>query len=186
MVIQPLVNLTSAYSVSQRLALQSGSNVISQPAISSNSDTVTISQIGKNLAAISTSSGSDAITTINKSSSYAWRSVTAHSLSSSDADAFIQQSLSGSDDILVTEESTEHPPLRLATTNAVLTDSDIAWFNQTKTQVSQTRINIYEAEKAKGTPPAEIMDKILAYMDSLPAKYGQMSSAWNQAPMSTT
>lgn len=65
-------------------------------------------------------------------------------------------------------------PLRYAATGQPVTEESEAYFNSLSSVALQNKINLYNAEKAKGTPAAEIMDKIIGYIDALPARYQAM------------
>lgn len=65
-------------------------------------------------------------------------------------------------------------PIRYAATGEPVTEESEAYFNSVASAELQKRIDLYDAEKAKGTPAADILDKIFEYMDTLPARYREM------------
>lgn len=65
-------------------------------------------------------------------------------------------------------------PIRYALTGEPVTEESEAYFNSIASAELQHRIDLYDAEKAKGTPAADILDKIFGYMDTLPARYREM------------
>lgn len=93
----------------------------------------------------------------------------AHSGNESDADNIVSQMAYASDGVLVSLK--DWPTLRHSNTGQIVTKEDMNYFNSEMGSVRQGRIQLYESEKEKGTPAADIMDKMLAYMDSLPMKY---------------
>lgn len=93
----------------------------------------------------------------------------AHAGSESDADNIVSQIAYASDGVLVSLK--DWPTLRHSNTGQVVTKEDMNYFNSEMESVRRGRIQLYESEKEKGTPAADIMDKMLAYMDSLPLKY---------------
>jgi hypothetical protein len=62
-------------------------------------------------------------------------------------------------------------PLRIQATGEVLTPEFEAEFKVKAHQVQQARIHLYESEKAKGTPAADIFDMLEAQFAELPADY---------------
>jgi hypothetical protein len=75
-------------------------------------------------------------------------------------------------------------PIRYAATGEPMSEEIDAWF-QTAAQSAQVgRLALYNAEKAKGTPAADILDKIFAYNDAQPARYKELM-AWSGAASRT-
>ncbi|RZI44259.1 hypothetical protein EGT07_02205 [Herbaspirillum sp. HC18] len=65
-------------------------------------------------------------------------------------------------------------PVKYAATGQPVTEESESYFNSMGSAVLENKIKIYETEKAKGTPAADIVDKLLGYMDSLPTSYKEM------------
>ncbi|MDP3654065.1 MAG: hypothetical protein Q8R67_20530 [Rhodoferax sp.] len=64
--------------------------------------------------------------------------------------------------------------LRYSGSGEPVTAQSQAYFNATEASFRQERMHIYESEKAKGTPPAEIYDKLVNAMDQQPERYRGM------------
>ena len=167
MLIQNVSNLASMYAATKPAApqLPTGGS-----AVANATDTVQISPEAIALAKANGDNGKSTQVSTG-TSRLAWLSEVAHSSSEAEADSLAHDLCYGGDQIGVTEWSTEHPPLRLASNNQILTDADIAYFNKAKGSISQDRIHLYETEKAKGTPAAEIVDKFVAYDAALPERF---------------
>jgi len=68
--------------------------------------------------------------------------------------------------------------LRYSGSGEPVTAESQAYFNAAEASFRQERMHIYESEKAKGTPPADIYDKLASAMDQQPERYrGMMSLA---------
>lgn len=65
-------------------------------------------------------------------------------------------------------------PIRYAATGEPVTEESEAYFNRVSSAELQDRIALYDAEKAKGTPAAVILDKLFEYIDALPTQYKEM------------
>jgi hypothetical protein len=66
-------------------------------------------------------------------------------------------------------------PLRSAVTGQPITAESEKQFRATATTLKEGRIKLYEAEKAKGTPDAEILNKLRSFMDqNAPKDYLQL------------
>lgn len=61
-----------------------------------------------------------------------------------------------------------------AATGEPVTNESEAWFSHEAARVRQERIALYQSEKAKGTPDADIFDKIIRFMDAQPERYLQL------------
>lgn len=59
-------------------------------------------------------------------------------------------------------------------TGESVTEESEAWFNNEAARIRQERIALYQSEKAKGTPDADIFDKIIRFMDAQPERYLQL------------
>lgn len=65
-----------------------------------------------------------------------------------------------------------HPPeIRYSHTQEVVTEESLAAFKQEAAQVTAGRKALYESEKAKGTPDAEILQKLYDYTDKQSQNY---------------
>lgn len=62
----------------------------------------------------------------------------------------------------------------------LVTEESSASFEQAADRVRDDRMAIYRSEKAKGTPAADILDKIFTFMDSQPINY-QRLSGWQRS-----
>ena len=63
------------------------------------------------------------------------------------------------------------PTLRYTYTGEVVTDQNLSEFKAEAATARIERIALYEAEKAKGTPNAEILEKLFRYTDSRSDSY---------------
>lgn len=59
-------------------------------------------------------------------------------------------------------------------TGESVTENSRTWFEQEAAKVREGRISLYQSEKAKGTPDADILDKVIGFMDAQPEKYLRM------------
>lgn len=64
--------------------------------------------------------------------------------------------------------------IRYSGSGEPVTSESQAYFNATEASFRQERMHIYESEKAKGTPPADIYDKLVSAMDQQPERYRGM------------
>ncbi|MDQ6992752.1 MAG: hypothetical protein Q9M31_04700 [Mariprofundus sp.] len=69
--------------------------------------------------------------------------------------------------------------VRYTMTGEAVTPESTAWFNQISDRVQTEKFTLYESEKAKGTSAADILDKIISFMDQQPEKYLQLVN-WQQ------
>ncbi len=65
-------------------------------------------------------------------------------------------------------------PIRYTGTGQPVTAESKAYFEQEASRVASERMALYQSEKANGTPAAEIVDKLIAYMDRQPKRYLEM------------
>lgn len=65
-------------------------------------------------------------------------------------------------------------PIRYAATGQPVTEESEGYFNRFSSAELQNRVDLYNSEKAKGTPAADILDKIFGYIDTLPTRYKEM------------
>lgn len=65
-----------------------------------------------------------------------------------------------------------HPPeIRYSHTHEIVTEENMAAFKQEAAQATAGRKALYESEKAKGTPDAEILQKLYDYTNKQPENY---------------
>ncbi|MEO6599517.1 MAG: hypothetical protein ABIQ16_06560 [Polyangiaceae bacterium] len=62
-------------------------------------------------------------------------------------------------------------PMKYASTGEPVTAESEAAFGAQEAKARHGRIALYQSEKQKGTPPADIYDKIVAYMDTQPSDF---------------
>lgn len=65
-------------------------------------------------------------------------------------------------------------PIRYAATGEPVTEESERYFNSVASAELQNRVDLYNAEKAKGTAAADILDKLFGYIDTLPTRYKEM------------
>lgn len=65
---------------------------------------------------------------------------------------------------------------------APVTEQSRAWFKDISETALAERTRIYDSENAKGTPPADIYDKIQQYMSTLPPSYLHMMNWYGSKP----
>ncbi len=66
------------------------------------------------------------------------------------------------------------PIVRIAATGEIVTQEKLDYFKKVSDLYHGGRVNLYETELAKGTPPLEIIKKIFDYNDTLPEEYRKM------------
>lgn len=62
--------------------------------------------------------------------------------------------------------STNSGPMRYVATGQPVTEASERAFHATAARMKEGRIELYQSEKAKGTPDAEILNKLRAYVDN--------------------
>lgn len=67
------------------------------------------------------------------------------------------------------------PIERIAATGEIVTQEKLDYFKKVSDLYHGGRVNLYETELAKGTPPLEIIKKIFDYNDRLPEEYRKMN-----------
>lgn len=72
-------------------------------------------------------------------------------------------------------------PIRYSATGEVVTKENLAAFKAEAAKVTAGRIALYQAEKAKGTPDAEILKKLFDYVDGQSDDYLSKLN-WTRAP----
>jgi hypothetical protein len=79
-------------------------------------------------------------------------------------------------------DSPPNGPFGLAVTGEFVTDEYKENFTKIAPLIDQQRVSLYEAEKAKGTDPVEILKKLFDFTNSQPRSYreatGQVEEAW--------
>lgn len=75
--------------------------------------------------------------------------------------------------------------IRYAGSGEPVTAESKAYFNKQEASFRRERINIYESEMAKGTPPADVYDKLVAAMGNQPARYRAMMN-WDVSAIAAT
>ncbi len=61
-----------------------------------------------------------------------------------------------------------------STTGEPVTEENQVRFAQETNKVREGKISLYQSEKAKGTPDADILDKLIGFMNTQPEKYLRM------------
>lgn len=69
----------------------------------------------------------------------------------------------------------DSPIIRLSSTGEIVTPKMRAYFHNVSAGMLSQRANLYMSEKNKGTPPALILEKILAFNDALPERFKEMA-----------
>jgi hypothetical protein len=73
-------------------------------------------------------------------------------------------------------------PFKLATTGEFVTEEYKENFTKIAPLIDQQRASLYETEKAKGTDPVEILNRMFDFINSQPRNYleatGQVEKAW--------
>jgi len=77
------------------------------------------------------------------------------------------------------------PTIRYTYTGELVTDSNLAAFKAEAATARLGRVALYEAEKAKGTPDAEILEKLFRYTDTHSDSYLSKIS-WERASPTAT
>ncbi|WP_243245593.1 hypothetical protein [Pseudomonas maioricensis] len=71
---------------------------------------------------------------------------------------------------------TDRDNIRYSGNGELITAESSAYYTNTMLTMQRERINLYRAEMKKGTPPIEILEKVLRFNDSLPPRFLDMSS----------
>ena len=61
--------------------------------------------------------------------------------------------------------------VRYTMTGEPVTEESATWYRNETERIREERIALYEDEMSKNTPPAEILDKFIHFMDSQPKHY---------------
>ncbi|MGV8919814.1 MAG: hypothetical protein ACOH2R_18755 [Pseudomonas sp.] len=72
-------------------------------------------------------------------------------------------------------DATDLPILRLKATGEIYTSEMRHYYSQVRNAMQVDRSALYESEMAKGTPTVQILDKVLAYNDTLPAEFRRIA-----------
>lgn len=137
-----------------------------------NSDSVEISQAGKNMLATSATS--------TDQSTQSWLSQDAHSNPELAKQMAYDLAYAPEEPLLnITDFVNGTGPMRYTSTNMPVTEESQEYFNNMSAEVMQKKTAIYETGMQKGTAPADILDQMVAYMDSLPKEYQEMTN-WGE------
>lgn len=68
------------------------------------------------------------------------------------------------------------PTVRYSVSGELQTPESEAYFAGVAASASKARVDLLQQERAKGTPPAEILDKVLALNSALPPRYKAMAN----------
>jgi len=68
------------------------------------------------------------------------------------------------------------PTVRYSVSGELQTPESEAYFAGVAASASKARVELLQQERAKGTPPAEILDKVLALNSALPPRYKAMAN----------
>lgn len=179
-----------AYKASSKIALQQQSSGVMKslpPEPAKNADRVSISSSGMNalakeLAASTNAPDMEMRTNVKNS----WVSRQAHSNPELAAEmAYNLANVPESPLVKLTDFLNGTGPMRYTTNDMPVTKESEAYFDAIAPGVLQGRISLYETEKAKGTLDAEIVDKLIGYMDGQPVRYQEII-AWAERAYGTT
>jgi 7-cyano-7-deazaguanine synthase in queuosine biosynthesis len=71
---------------------------------------------------------------------------------------------------------TDRDNIRYSGNGELITAESSAYYTNTMLAMQRERIKLYRAEIEKGTPPVEILEKVLKFNDSLPPRFLDMGS----------
>ncbi|WNW13493.1 hypothetical protein RRX38_20805 [Pseudomonas sp. DTU_2021_1001937_2_SI_NGA_ILE_001] len=71
---------------------------------------------------------------------------------------------------------TDYPVIRYCATGEIVTDESSSGFESYFKHMQLQRSALYESELLKGTPPAQILEKILDFNDSQPKRFRDMAN----------
>jgi hypothetical protein len=74
-----------------------------------------------------------------------------------------------------------HDPIRYSATGEVVTEESLAAFKAEAAKVTAGRIALYQAEKARGTPDAQILEKLFSFVDGQSDNYLRLLN-WARPP----
>ena len=171
-------NSLSAYTAISKTGTKANTTSSTSSTAASNADVVSISSEAQQLLQASQASSTKSNTSkyvLSADSQYKWLSEACHADSSTAAKYTYEFASNSSNEIGYDADSISNPPLRFAGSKEIVTPEKLKYFQQMKDQTTSEKIAIYNAEKAKGTSDADIMDMILAYNDAEPEEYRKMT-----------
>ena len=168
----------SAYAAISKTGTKANTTSSTSSTAASNADVVSISSEAQQLLQASQTSSTTNNTSkyvLSADSNYKWLSDACHDDSSTAAKYTYEFASNSSNEIGYDADSLDHPPIRFAGSKEIVTPEKLKYFQQMKDQTTSEKMDIYNAEKAKGTSDADIMDMILAYNDAQPEEYRKMT-----------
>lgn len=179
-----------AYNTSSKIALQQQGGGVMKSSLTDptkNADQISLSSAGMNaLAKDLTASAGITNTEMRSNVKDSWLSQHAHSNPElAEAMAYNLANVPEAPLVNLTGFLNGTGPMRYTSNDAPVTKESEAYFDAIAPGILQGRINLYETEKAKGTPDAEIVDKLIGYMDGQPVRYQEMI-AWSERAYGTT
>jgi hypothetical protein len=171
-------NSLSAYAAISKTGTKANTTSSTSSTAASNADVVSISSEAQQLLQASQTSSTTNNTSkyvLSADSNYKWLSDACHADSSTAAKYTYEFASNSSNEIGYDADSLDHPPIRFAGSKEIVTPEKLKYFQQMKDQTTSEKMDIYNAEKAKGTSDADIMDMILAYNDAQPEEYRKMT-----------
>jgi hypothetical protein len=171
-------NSLSAYAAISKTGTKANTTSSTSSTAASNADVVSISSEAQQLLQASQTSSTTNNTSkyvLSADSNYKWLSDACHADSSTAAKYTYEFASNSSNEIGYDADSLDHPPIRFAGSKEIVTPEKLKYFQQMKDQTTSEKMDIYNAEKAKGTSDADIMDMILAYNDAQPEEYKKMT-----------
>ena len=171
-------NSLSAYAAISKTGTKANTTSSTSSTAASNADVVSISSEAQQLLQASQTSSTTNNTSkyvLSADSQYKWLSEACHADSSTAAKYTYEFASNSSNEIGYDADSLDHPPIRFAGSKEIVTPEKLKYFQQMKDQTTSEKMDIYNAEKAKGTSDADIMDMILAYNDAQPEEYRKMT-----------
>ena len=171
-------NSLCAYAAISKTGTKANTTSSTSSTAASNADVVSISSEAQQLLQASQTSSTTNNTSkyvLSADSNYKWLSDACHADSSTAAKYTYEFASNSSNEIGYDADSLDHPPIRFAGSKEIVTPEKLKYFQQMKDQTTSEKMDIYNAEKAKGTSDADIMDMILAYNDAQPEEYRKMT-----------
>lgn len=171
--IVTILPCSASPAVSQMTILPS-QNQVSTKDPAKTADTAIISQAGRDALSSSSDTSETSVTD-------GWLSRAAHS-DPADAEKLAYGFSHTSDGALVniTDYANGTGPIRYTATDQPVTEENQARFNNLAQKILKERTDLYDTEKAKGTPAAEIVDKLIGFMKAQPTWYLEMSG-WSKS-----
>lgn len=161
MIIQSLGNVASAYGATYKSATE---RQTSSASAADYADKVSISDAGKALAKVESESPSQefrriALEDANLDPAFAEKVARQYAY---------DDSLEKGGPLV---DISSYPTMRYTYTGELVTDSNLAAFKAEAATARAGRTSLYEAEKANGTPDAEILEKLFRYTDTQSDSY---------------